>query len=158
MPSQLGHYPASLAGNIGQGKHGDGDPIEPTPLLGDIAAPSQVADEEEEKHQQGSHTHHDAKGVEVDRYIGHQLGPVLDISIAEIRHIGLELVGQTAQTTVAGVGRPELAVLGQRGDGPPTARYLLLGRQFSLPVGAGIAIQDVIDTRHKSICRVGGQQ
>ena len=112
LSAQLGDYPSCLAGDIGKGQHRQGCQIQPAMGGGDVLAPGDMADDEEEEHEECPHAHHDAEGVEVDGDIGHQFGSVLDISITEIWHVLLQLGSQTVQSGVGGVGSLQPAVGG----------------------------------------------
>ena len=116
LTAELGHEPAALRGDVGQGHQGDGCPVvprrqacEPAGRIGhrlrqypdggqqsaredrqegNVVDQQQQYEEVEDEH--AAQTHHDAECPEVDGDIGHDIVFVLDIAIAEVLHVLLE--------------------------------------------------------------------
>ena len=72
-----------------------------------------MTDDDEEQQEQRAHADHHAEGVEVDRNVRHQFGSVLDIPIAEVRHVLLQLRSQFFQFGIVGILGPQRSVFRQ---------------------------------------------
>ena len=114
--------------------------MQPMVFARDVFPPSDVSDDEEKEHQQGTNANHDTEGVEIERNVRHEFAAVFDVSVTEVRHVLLQLRSEFGQAFVAGIGRFDFAVFGKHGNGSASAFHLFLCRRLALPVGTRITI------------------
>ncbi len=111
-----------------------------------------------EKDKVSAQYHHDAEHIERKRHIGNQLIDILDIAIAEVRHILFQHPGRHLRLGL--IARSFcLAVSGESTDSRLSLFNLLLGGERRRTVFQRItALQQVVDARHESIRIALGKQ